>query len=65
MVIGQVVMIHIADEAITGGRVDIARIKPIARLGYYDYTVVDKTFEMIIPDANPDLLKGLEGKAGG
>lgn len=66
MVIGQVVRIHIADDALTpDGRVDIARIRPIARLGYYDYTVVDTVFEMVIPDTNDALLAGLEGRAKG
>jgi flavin reductase (DIM6/NTAB) family NADH-FMN oxidoreductase RutF len=37
---GLVVGIHIADELITDGMVDIARAQPIARLGYMDYAVV-------------------------
>jgi hypothetical protein len=31
------------------GRVDICRARPIARLGYMDYAVVDEVFEMIAP----------------
>jgi flavin reductase (DIM6/NTAB) family NADH-FMN oxidoreductase RutF len=49
MVIGEVVGVHIADEALTDGLVDVARIKPIARLGYTDYAVVDKVFSMTRP----------------
>lgn len=63
IVIGEVVMIHIADDVIaSNGKIDIPKIRPIARLGYFDYTVVEKTFEMIIPEADEDVLRGLEGK---
>ncbi|NNC65662.1 MAG: flavin reductase family protein [Gammaproteobacteria bacterium] len=49
MVIGEVVGVYIADEALTDGLVDIERIKPIARLGYTDYAVVDEVFSMTRP----------------
>jgi len=49
MVIGEVVGIHIDDGVIVDGRVDITRARPIARLGYMDYSVVDAVFEMIKP----------------
>jgi flavin reductase (DIM6/NTAB) family NADH-FMN oxidoreductase RutF len=49
MVIGEVVGVHIADEALTNGLVDIARIKPIGRLGYTDYVVIDELFSMTRP----------------
>jgi flavin reductase (DIM6/NTAB) family NADH-FMN oxidoreductase RutF len=62
IVIGRVVLIHIKDEVIgPDGRLDVARIRPLARLGYYDYTTVDSTFEMIIPGHNEVVLSGLEG----
>jgi hypothetical protein len=32
-------------------------------MGYYDYTVVDNVFEMVIGGGNPALLAGLEGSA--
>jgi hypothetical protein len=35
----------------------------LGRLGYYDYTTVESTFEMVIPGKNEDLLNGLEGTA--
>ncbi|MCC2112347.1 MAG: flavin reductase family protein [Hyphomicrobiales bacterium] len=64
VVFGRVVMIHIADEALTeDGRIDILKIRPIARLGYYDYTSIESIFEMVIPDANEELLRGLEGRS--
>ena len=62
MVIGRVVLVHIKDEVITqDGRLDILKFRPLARLGYYDYTTVDSIFEMVIPGNNDRLLNGLEG----
>jgi flavin reductase (DIM6/NTAB) family NADH-FMN oxidoreductase RutF len=62
VVIGRVVAIHIQDEFITReGKVDILKIRPIARMGYYDYTSVDSIFEMVIPGNDKGLLQGLEG----
>jgi flavin reductase (DIM6/NTAB) family NADH-FMN oxidoreductase RutF len=62
IVIGRVVLIHIKDEVIThDGHLDILKIRPLARLGYYDYTTVDSLFEMVIPGQNERLLTGLEG----
>jgi flavin reductase (DIM6/NTAB) family NADH-FMN oxidoreductase RutF len=49
IVLGQVIGIHIADEAIVNGRVDVTRLKPIARLGYGDYAVVDEVFTLSRP----------------
>ena len=43
MVVGRVAQVHIDDEVILdNGKLDIQSIRPIARLGYYDYTVVDQ-----------------------
>lgn len=49
MVIGQVVGIHISDDVLTDGMVDTAKIRPLARLGYMEYTVVDNVFSMTRP----------------
>jgi flavin reductase (DIM6/NTAB) family NADH-FMN oxidoreductase RutF len=47
MVIGEVVNVHIDDSVIIDGIIDVARIRPIGRLGYRgDYTVVDNIFFM-------------------
>ncbi|MDJ0513662.1 MAG: flavin reductase family protein [Methyloceanibacter sp.] len=46
IVLGQVVGIHIDDEALIDGRVDITKLRPIARLGYRDYAVIDEVFEL-------------------
>ncbi|MBT3307012.1 MAG: flavin reductase family protein [Alphaproteobacteria bacterium] len=47
--IGRVVGIHIRDEFLVDGLVDIARIRPLARMGYQDYTVVEQVFTMAMP----------------
>jgi len=46
IVLGQVVGIHIDDEALIDGRVDITKLRPIARLGYRDYAVIDEVFQL-------------------
>jgi flavin reductase (DIM6/NTAB) family NADH-FMN oxidoreductase RutF len=64
VVFGRVVAIHIDDAAITSdGRIDVLRLKPLARMGYYDYTFVENMFEMVIPGHSEALLAGLEGSA--
>ena len=65
--VGEVIGIHIKDEVFTpDGKVDICKIRPVARLGYFDYTVVEKSFEMPAPRVSPKdqvlVDKGLEGK---
>ncbi|CPN86222.1 flavin reductase like domain protein [Staphylococcus aureus] len=63
MVIGRVAQVHIDDEVILdNGKLDIQSIRPIARLGYYDYTVVNQIFEMKAPSASKGELAGLEGR---
>jgi flavin reductase (DIM6/NTAB) family NADH-FMN oxidoreductase RutF len=65
VVIGRVILVHIKDDAIgPDGRLNVLRIRPLARLGYFDYTTVDSIFEMVIPGENEALLIGLEGAAG-
>ena len=64
VVYGEVVRIHVDDDVLTPeGKMDIPRIRPLARLGYYDYTSVTDVFEMRIPDASGHAADGLEGKA--
>ncbi|PWE48086.1 flavin reductase, partial [Thioclava sp. NG1] len=63
VVFAQVELIHIDDQFIqSDGRLDIAAIQPIARLGYFDYTVVRETFEMRVPGSDKDARAGLEGR---
>ena len=49
VVFGQVLGVHIDDSVLKDGKVDLAVIKPIARLGYMDYTVVETIFAMPRP----------------
>ena len=51
VVIGEVVGIYIDDGVIVDGMVDITRMRPVARLGYLDYCVVDEFFTMPRPPA--------------
>ena len=65
LIIGLVVGVHIKDEFIgEDGKIDIAAIRPLARMGYSDYTTVDRVFEMLPSKAagiQLDLAMGLEG----
>lgn len=50
LVIGRVVGIHVRDDVITEeGRIDVRKIKPLARLGYMDYAVVEDFFTLDRP----------------
>lgn len=63
VVFGEVVRVHVKEEVILpSGKLDVLRIRPLARLGYYDYTSVTDSFEMRIPDADAEELAGLEGR---
>jgi flavin reductase (DIM6/NTAB) family NADH-FMN oxidoreductase RutF len=63
LVIGRVLCVHIEDEVLTeDGRLDILKLRPLARLGYYDYTSVESIFEMVIPGGKR---RGMEGVTGG
>lgn len=46
MVIGQVVGVHVDDSLVVDGRIDITRARPLARLGYMDYAVIEDVFAM-------------------
>ena len=50
LVIGTVRSVFIADDAIVHGRFDVASVRPLARLGYRDYALIDETFELQRPD---------------
>jgi flavin reductase (DIM6/NTAB) family NADH-FMN oxidoreductase RutF len=49
IVVGAVVGIHIADDMIVDGRVDEGRLAPLSRLGYMNYGVLGKIFELDRP----------------
>jgi flavin reductase (DIM6/NTAB) family NADH-FMN oxidoreductase RutF len=64
VVYGEVVRIHVADDVVTPeGKLDIPLIRPIARMGYHDYTSVTEVFEMKVPGASAMQGAGMEGKA--
>jgi flavin reductase (DIM6/NTAB) family NADH-FMN oxidoreductase RutF len=48
-IIGKVLGIHIKEEVLTDGIIDLSKIRPIARLGYNQYTSVDNIFTMTRP----------------
>ena len=48
-VVGKVVGVHIKDEFIDGDFLKVDRYKPLARLGYKDYAIIDSIFQMERP----------------
>lgn len=51
IVIGEVVGVHIRDECFVDGILDVTGYNPIARMGYMDYTTVEKRWSMKRPGA--------------
>ena len=49
MVIGMITGIHIADETVKDGKIDVTSYQPLARLGYMDYARIDDVFAMPRP----------------
>lgn len=49
VIFGEVVGIHIRDEYIKNGLLDVTLYQPLARLGYRDYTAVTETFSLNRP----------------
>ena len=64
VVVGQVIGVHIKDEAITPeGRIDVLKLRPLARLGYHDYTSVESFFTMPPTGPHAEIRQaGLAGK---
>ena len=54
MVIGRVVGVHIDERFIKNGLLDTAAMKPIARGGYHDYSVLTESFTMRRPESVAD-----------
>lgn len=46
---GKVIGVYIEDHILTEGKIDIAKLKPIARLGYDEYALIDNIFKMKRP----------------
>ena len=49
VVFGQVLGVHIDDRFVANGRLDTAAMRPIARCGYDEYSVVEEVFRMTRP----------------
>ncbi|MDM0021899.1 flavin reductase family protein [Variovorax saccharolyticus] len=65
VVFGRVIGIHIDDRAFDAeGRIDIVRLRPLARLGYLDYTSVESKFTMVPPHRDPSSISDMEGPQG-
>ena len=67
VVVGEVLGVHIDDDVLTEeGKIDVLKCRPIARMGYFDYTSVESIFE-IAPDGPKveHFRRGLEGRARG
>lgn len=63
LIVGRVVGIHIRDDVITPeGKIDIIKIRPLARLGYLDYTSVESMFTMLPQGANAEA--SIRGRSG-
>jgi flavin reductase (DIM6/NTAB) family NADH-FMN oxidoreductase RutF len=58
LVVGMVVGIHIDPAVLTDGCIDPTKLRPIARLGYRDYAVINDVFSMTRPGGG-DALIGL------
>ena len=64
LMVGRVVGVHIKDDVIgTDGKIDIVKIRPLARLGYLDYTSVQSSFSMLPKGADAaDAARGRSGQ---
>lgn len=49
VVFGRVVGVHVDEWALTDGKIDVRKTNPIARLGYFEYGVINDAFEMVVP----------------
>jgi flavin reductase (DIM6/NTAB) family NADH-FMN oxidoreductase RutF len=49
-ILGRVIGVYIDDRFVVDGRVDTAAMKPIARMGYSEYTTVETAWRMRRPD---------------
>ncbi len=50
LVLGEVTGVHMREEHIKEGRIDVSTFQPLSRLGYRDYAVVETVFELARPD---------------
>ena len=50
VVFGEVIGVHLHDDHIRDGKFDVTSFKPLARLGYRDYSIVSELFSLNRPD---------------
>ena len=52
VVMGEVIGIHISEEIVVDGIIDVHKVKPLARLGYLDYALIEPNniFSLDRPD---------------
>ena len=50
VVFGEVIGVHIRDNCLVDGKLDVRTYQPLSRLGYRDYTRVTEVFELARPD---------------
>ncbi|KAH6648874.1 hypothetical protein BKA67DRAFT_648846 [Truncatella angustata] len=60
VIISKFAAVHIADEVLANGILDIRKTMLVARCGYYQYAVVKDTAEMKTPRNSEAILNGLE-----
>ena len=48
-IFGEVTGVHLRDDCLVDGRFDVTRFRPLARLGYRDYSVVETLFSLKRP----------------
>ena len=62
VVVGRVLGIHIDDSIITAsGKLDMVKARPLARMGYLDYTSVTEVFEMRPANTSENSVIGMSG----
>ncbi|WP_126976851.1 flavin reductase family protein [Frigidibacter oleivorans] len=49
LILGEVTGIHLRDDCLVDGRFDVTRFRPLSRLGYQDYAVVERVFTLARP----------------
>ena len=56
-VFGEVIGVHMREDCIENGRFDVTKFKPLTRLGYRDYAIIEETFQLARPDEgkNPNI----------
>jgi flavin reductase (DIM6/NTAB) family NADH-FMN oxidoreductase RutF len=57
LILGEVLLFHVREDVMTEGRIDVAKLRPVARLGGSDYAHVRDVFSMTRP-----VVGGAEGR---